>query len=209
MTDRVGVKRNIKQLERVKTWQLLILLLLVGFISATLLRLNNIGMIERRTAVLNADKAGNTDDIARRLYDLQRYVSSHMNTDMGRGIYLQEQYNKDRQQAMDQAAGGTAANVNIYKTITDACRALYSAWTPYFQCVQDRLNASTPADDPVKKATLPQPETYRHVFVSPVWSPDFAGLSVVVWFGILLLIIARLISLAVLRALLKRHYRSV
>jgi hypothetical protein len=209
VTDRAGVKHNIKQLERVKTWQLLVLLLLVGFIAATLLRLNNIGMVERRTAVINADKAGNTDDVARRLYDLQRYVSSHMNTDMGRGIYLQEQYSKDRQQAMDQAAGSGSSSGNIYKKITDECRALYSAWTPYFQCVQDRLNASTPATDPVQKASLPQPETYRHVFVSPLWSPDFAGLSVVVWFCILLLIITRLVSLVVLRALLKRHYKTV
>lgn len=209
MTDRVGVKHNIKQLERVNTWQLLVLLLLVGFISATLLRLNNIGMVERRTAVLNADKSGSTDDIARRLYDLQRYVSSHMNTDMGRGIYLQEQYNKDRQQAMDQAATAGSSNGNIYKKITDECRALYSAWTPYFQCVQDRLNASTPANDPVQKVALPKPEIYRHVFVSPIWSPDFAGFSVLVWMGILLLIIARLVSLAILRALLKRHYKTV
>lgn len=209
MTDRVDVKHNIKQLELVKTWQLLVLLLLVGFISATLLRLNNIGMVERRTAVLNADKSGSTDDIARRLYDLQRYVSSHMNTDMGRGIYLQEQYNKDRQKAMDRAATTGSSNGNIYKKITDECRALYSAWTPYFQCVQDRLNASTPADDPVQKAALPKPEAYRHVFVSPIWSPDFAGLSVLVWFGILLLIIARLASLAILRALVKQHYKTV
>ena len=82
-------------MQRVKTWQLIVLLIIVGFIAATFLRLNNIGMVQRREAVLVADKEGNDEVIINRLYDLQRHVSSHMNTDLGRGVYLEESYTRD------------------------------------------------------------------------------------------------------------------
>lgn len=209
MADKRALRQGVRQLQRVKTWQLVVLLLLVTFIAATFLRLNNIGMIERRSAVLAADETGNMEDTKRRLYDLQQYVSSHMNTDMGRGIYLESQYNRDRQAAYDAAAAMSSSGQNIYKQITDACRAQFSAWAPYFQCVQDRLDTSAPADDPSDNLVLPKPESYRHVFVSPAWSADFAGLSVLIAAVIAIMIIARLIGLAVLRFLLKRHYKSI
>ena len=56
--DKRKTRFRIKRLSQVKTWQLMILLVMVGFISATFLRLNNVGMVERRQAVENADKAG-------------------------------------------------------------------------------------------------------------------------------------------------------
>ena len=209
MADKRALRQGVRQLQRVKTWQLVVLLLLVLFIAATFLRLNNIGMIERRSAVLAADEAGNTEDMKRRLYDLQQYVSSHMNTDMGRGIYLEAQYNRDRQAAYDAAAAASSSGQNIYKQITDSCRAQFNAWAPYFQCVQDRLDTSAPAQDPSENLVLPRPESYRHVFVSPVWSADFAGLSVLVAGVLVVMILARLTGLAILRFLLKQHYKSI
>ena len=89
MADKGRIKQDIKNLQRIKTWQLIILLIIVGFIAATFLRLNSIGMVQRREAVISADKQGNEEDIITRLYDLQRYVAAHMNTDLGRGVYLE------------------------------------------------------------------------------------------------------------------------
>ena len=60
MADKRGTRRAIRRLEEIKTWQLVILLVMASFVSATFLRLNNIGMIERRDAVINADKEGAT-----------------------------------------------------------------------------------------------------------------------------------------------------
>ena len=74
MVNKKFAKRSIKQLQRVKTWQILIILVLMSFVSATFLRLNNIGMVERRSAVITADAVGNDDVTQSRLYDLQRYV---------------------------------------------------------------------------------------------------------------------------------------
>jgi hypothetical protein len=79
VADNRSVKKSIRQLQRIKTWQLLVLLILVLFITATFLRLNNIGMIQRRDAVLAADKVGDLSAIQSRLYDLQRYSATHMN----------------------------------------------------------------------------------------------------------------------------------
>ena len=97
MADKSRIKQNIKDLQRVKTWQLVVLLIIVGFIAATFLRLNNIGMVQRREAVISADKEGDEEVTINRLYDLQRYVSSHMNTDLGRGVYLEHGFNRDLQ----------------------------------------------------------------------------------------------------------------
>ena len=59
MADKRVARRNLRRLERVKTWQLLILFVLVCFVAATFLRINNVGMIQRRSAVATADKSGN------------------------------------------------------------------------------------------------------------------------------------------------------
>ena len=45
MADKRAARRNLRRLERVKTWQLLILFVLVCFVAATFLRINNVGMI--------------------------------------------------------------------------------------------------------------------------------------------------------------------
>ena len=82
--DKRKTKFRIKKLSQIKTWQLAVLLIMAGFVAATFLRLNNVGMIERREAVEDADKSGDVIALSQRLYDLQRYVSAHMNADPGR-----------------------------------------------------------------------------------------------------------------------------
>lgn len=84
MVDRRQTRWRLRRLRQIKTWQLILVMLACGFIAATFLRLNNVGMVERRDAVIAADKAGDAAALERRLYDLQRYVSSHMNADPGR-----------------------------------------------------------------------------------------------------------------------------
>ena len=83
MADKRRVHKNIKRLQRVKTWQLLILLLLIAFIAATFLRLNNIGMIQRRDAVLAADKAGDETVTQSRFFYLKRYFFDHAKSSKG------------------------------------------------------------------------------------------------------------------------------
>lgn len=216
VADKKQVRRSLKQLQRVKTWQLLVLLLLAGLISATFLRLNNIGMIERRTAVLAADKAGDKQALKNRLYDLQRYAATHMNANPDR-IALEGQHRRDSQQAKEAAEknGGAGANDNVYKKAADVCDPIGIAqgwrWPDprYIACIDNELSKYPAADGPVESIKLPNINLYYHSFVSPIWSPDFAGWSLVVCAVILLMIVARLIGLVVLRLLLKRHYSSI
>lgn len=207
MADTRQVRRNIRNLQRVKTWQLFVLLILVGFIAATFLRLNNIGMAERREAVLAADKAGDKEAIKGRLFELQRYVSSHMNADMGT-IYLEGQYNRDSQAAINAASGDSNPNGNIYKKAQEVCAPRFRGYSQaYLQCTVDYLSQFSPASSPATSVVLPRADAYRHSFASPLWSADFAGLSVLVCALILLMIVARFIGLVTLRIMLKMRDR--
>lgn len=209
MTDNRQVKKSIRQLQRIKTWQLLVLLLLIGFISATFLRLNNIGMVQRRDAVLAADKAGDPTVIESRLYDLQRYTAEHMNTETG-AFYLEGQYRRDAQALVDAAKNDDNPNGNINAKAEAVCRPQYTVWSPaYVQCFTDELAKYPPSPDPTQNVTLPSVNLYRHNFDDPLWSPDFAGWSVAVGVVIVLMIITRLITLVILRLLLKHHYRGI
>lgn len=209
MADKRRVKRSIKQLQRVKTWQLLIILILASFVAATFLRLNNIGMDDRRAAVLAADKSGDTEAVQSRLYDLQRYTTEHMNANTG-PFYLEQQYQRDAQKAVDAASNDSNPNGNINAKAEAVCRPQFTVWSSaYVQCFTDELAKYPPSPDPSQNVHLPSTDLYRHNFLSPLWSPDFAGWSVLVCIVILIMILARLISLGVLRWLLKRHYRGI
>ncbi len=210
MADKRTVRRSIKQLQRVKTWRLVVLLILMLFLTATFLRLNNTGMVARRHAIAAADKSGNVDDIAARIYDLQRYSAAHMNANTG-VFYLQEQYNRDVQkQAVDASGSGSARALEIRRAAEDVCKPQFNGWSQaYVRCYVDELNKH-PADEIASaKLQLPSAAQYRYSFVSPAWSPDFAGWSIVICFGLLFMIAMRLMSMVVLRLLLKRHYREM
>ncbi len=207
-------ERGLKRLQQVKTWQLILVLILMLFVTATFLRINNIGMVQRREAVMSADVQGDMDVLQNRIYDLQRYAAAHMNADTG-VIYLQESYDRAATKAKKDAEKGTKGSTNIYKKIEDeVCgpRARANGWrwpdARYIACQRDEL-AKYPASQQGSGAvTLPNKELFRHSFVSPMWSPDFAGLFVVVCLFITVVIIARLIGIAILRLLLYRHYKS-
>jgi hypothetical protein len=181
----------------------------MGFITATFLRLNNIGMSDRRDAVLAADKSGDESAIQSRLYDLQRYTAAHMNSDTG-PFYLEQQYRRDAQRAVDAAKNNSNPNGNINVKAEAACRPHYTVWSPaYVQCFTDELAKYPPSPDPAQNVKLPSTDLYRHDFASPLWSSDFAGWASLTCVVIMVMILTRFISLGVLRLLLKRHYRGI
>lgn len=207
MADKRRVKKSIKQLQIIKTWQLLILLILMLFVSATMLRMNNTGMIARRDAVASADKDGNMENLQARLYDLQRYSNAHMNADTGT-FYLTEQYNRDVKRIAESQNSSDKA-LEIRKAADAVCQPQFSGWSPaYVRCYVEELNKHP--SDQIQSASLemPNPALYKYSFASPKWSPDFAGWSLAFCAFITLVIIGRMLSLGVLRLMLKRHYRE-
>ena len=210
MINKRQVKQSIKEIQRVKTWQLVILLVVVGFIAATFLRLNNIGMVQRREAVLSADKEGNEEATINRLYDLQRYVSSHMNTDLGQGVYLENGYTHDMKKWQENEYGDSNPNGNIYKKAQEVCAPKFSSYSyAYLVCTMTELEKYPAASNPTSSTSEPRKEAYIHNYESPVWSPDFAGWSVVVFFVILLLLIIRITGVAILRVMLRVRYKRI
>lgn len=191
-----------KKLQRIKTWQLVVLLILSTFLASTFLRLNNIGMIERRNAVISADEVGSAEITKDRLYDLQRYVSSHMNTSLGQGVYLESSYKRGVQEAYRAPENDS----QVYRLVDDYCKPRFSHWSQaYVQCIANKLS-EYPETETV---AFPNTRTYLHNFVSPVWSPDFAGLTVLVSSFLLIVIIIRFIGYLLLRLLLKRRFSSI
>ena len=198
-----------KQLQRVQTWQLLVVLVLACFVAATFLRLNNIGMDQRRKAVLAADESGDTTAITNRLYDLQRYSAEHMNANTGT-FYLEKQYKRDVEKRVTAASQAMTQYGNVNAEVDRICRSRFTSYSQaWVQCFVDELNKYPASPDPATKVDMPNAALYRYSFLSPRWSPDFAGWSVVLAAVIMLLIVVRLLSLGILRLLLKTRYRGV
>lgn len=212
MADTRNIKRNVKRLQRIQTWQLVLLLILMGFIAATFLRLNNIGMIQRRDAVVQADKGSDTTITQTRLYDLQRYVATHMNADMGT-IYLQGQYKRDSQKMIEAASNDSNPNGNVFKKAQEVCAPRYAHLGGYSQayerCVVDQIESFKTSDTLSTEIQLPKPDQYRFSFATPLWSPDFAGFSVLICLFIIFVILARLVALGILKLILKIQHRGV
>lgn len=208
MTDRHRIQQDIKRLSYVKTWQLLILLVLVGFVTATFLRMNNNGMIERRTAVAQADKVGDGEALKNNLYSLQRYAAEHMNASSGT-MYLDQSYKRDSQKAFETVQAATSQNSEALSKADAACKERFSGWSQsYVQCVVAE-QAKYPGTASVSQFVPPDPELYRHEFISPMWSPDFAGFSLIIFLLITVVIVLRIIGLVILKLLLKKHYSSI
>lgn len=204
------LKGRLKKIQAVKTWQLVLVFILMAFISASLLRLNNVGMIERRDAVMSADQSCDREVLKNRLYDLQRYVSSHMNTNLGeRGVALEGLYNCDYQAIFEKQQNYQNEHGNVFKKVQEICAPRYSSNSQaYKDCVNSELAKFSQGQDLVDAVTLPT-EPYYHSFVSPKWSPDFAGFSVLITALIGVMIIFRGFSMLILRIILKFKYKSV
>jgi hypothetical protein len=211
VNDKRQLRHRLWQLRLIKTWQLLIILVLLLVVAATFLRLNNLGMVERRSAVIAADKRGDEEAAFRALVDLQHYVSTHMNTSLGKGVYLEYKYNRDRDAALRAATQSSNPNSPVYQRASIECRARWqggvaSFRNDYVQCVIEKVSGLSAG----RAATLrlPHADLYRYNFVSPVWAPDFAGFTVVLCIVIVVAIFGRLITLGLLRLMLRKHYRS-
>ncbi len=167
-------------------------------------------MIERRTAVLNSDKRGIDQTTEQRLFDLQRYAAAHMNADSG-VFYLEAAYERDVRK-ITEARDSQSETAKDRQKADAICKSRYGGieHLAYVYCFTDQLSAAIKARGGTpEEVKLPSPELYRHEFTSPFWSPDFAGFSILVSLFITVVIVLRLISLGVLRLLLRQHYKAI
>lgn len=220
------LRKLLRSFGAVRNWQLLLVLIPLLFVTATLLRLDHIKMVELRDAVLAADAEDNDEAIAASLEKLQTFVFSHIivNVTESNGIqtltfgtgpfYLEHQYLRAANAAIEQAEAelvdDSNPNGNIYATVLAICRpqALANGWSwnhpSYLNCWTTEL-AKYPASDNFETnlaAKVPSTELYRHNYASPIWAPSWAGWAILACLIILLIVVVRILIWCILKVAL-------
>lgn len=164
------------------------------------LRANNQKMIELRDAVFVADEQNG--DVEGALKALREHVYAHMNTDLSSGensIHppLQLKYTYERLAKAEQKKV-QSSNAELYDEATKYCEARFPAGqlaNGRVQCVARYIDEHSQGKLSV---TVPD-DLYKFDFVSPAWSPDLAGWSIVLAVLFTILFIARLAGEFILR----------
>lgn len=208
---------------KIKTWQLLIILVPLLFADATLLRMDHIKMVELRDAVLAADEAEDDEAITQALMNLKEFVFSNIVINVveengvqevmfGTGpFYLEHQYLRAANKALEEAENNLASdsnpNGNIYGLAGQTCKALaiQNGWTwdnaNFINCMLTEIQKYPAADELQDEiiAALPSTELYRHNYASPVWAPTATGFMLLITLIIIVVIFIRFIIWIVLR----------
>lgn len=164
--------------------------LIVGILA---LRQNNFTMIRLRAAVVKTDQQNG--DIEKSLQDLRKHVHSHMNTNLASGdfaikppIQLKARY--ERLMVAEQG-NIKAFNATVTANAEAACAAQFPGGgynTPRVACIQDHVAKNA------KEVSVVAEDLYKFDFISPRWSPDLAGLSLLASLLLFLMFILRWIA---------------
>lgn len=165
---------------RIKPWYFLILAIISGVICVFALRANNQQMLVLREAVYSADKDGGDTEAA--LQELQAYVTAHMNTNLSGGdnaVYPPVQLKYTYERLVQAKSAATAQqNQKIYSDAQRHCERQNPrdfGGSGRIPCIQQYVQSHT-----VVSPTESIPDAlYKFSFVSPRWSPDLAGWSLV------------------------------
>ena len=200
---------------KVKTWQLVLILIPICFITATLLRFDHIKMNDLKNAVVSADEGGDQEKIKNALNELKKFTETHnsMNIEERNGnftlyfgsgeVYLAKEYERTattlKIKAQEEAGVYANPNGNIYAQAMAVCQPLAHEYgwdwnTPdYIACYQNEL-AKFPTSDNIDseiKVNLPSPSLYRYDFASPVFTFTPSGLMMLVTIILIVIIIIR------------------
>jgi hypothetical protein len=215
------IKQFLSRLKRIKAWQLFLLLIPMLFLSATFLRFDHLGMIERLDAVFQADENGSDEEIASALSELQRYVSTHIVFNVverngmeeiifGTGpFYLENQYIRKATEEIERAKetfeGDENPLGNIFQQAAAICDPPFHeqrwSWNRYMECFLAEIERHPAAEEieDYRRAIVPSTSLYRHNFASPIWYPNLAGFSILICLILLVVIITKALMALFLR----------
>ena len=210
------LRQTLAAIFRLSSWKIVLILVLLGFWAATLLRLDHIEMVRLRDAVMTADKEDNDEAIEKSLKELHSFTLKHIifNTVQENGLekitfgtgpfYLENQYLRKANESIAKAKAEIEKNSsnpygNVYKKVADICdaRSRANGWgfnARYIQCYQDEL-AKYPAEaqmDAYGSAVLPSTELFRYEYSSPLWYPCGSGIIILICIILVLILIFRI-----------------
>jgi preprotein translocase subunit SecF len=176
----------------IKLRYLVILAVCSALLCVFSLRANNEHMVKLRSAVYAADKAGSNVQIP--LQRLQAYVTRHMNTDLSSGqtsVYppIQLEYTYERL-AEAQASQAASTNSELYTAAQNFCQQqdpVDFSGHNRVPCIEQYVESHGAG----QIAQIPS-SLYEFSFVSPTWSSDLAGWSLVATILLGLIVIAKI-----------------
>lgn len=156
------------------------------------MRQNNLTALRLRDVVIEADK--NNTDVETPLRELREYTYAHMNANLATGTGVQQpiqlKYRYDRLVEAEKARVD-AANGNIYTAAQAECERLFPAGQVgasgggRITCIEQYVSTHG-----VSENSIPE-DLYKFDFISPAWSPDVAGISLVIAVACFLLFVVR------------------
>lgn len=197
--------KEYKQLEkkRIKTWQLLVVALVLTFGTVLSLRHNNLRMVELRERVIVADETG--AGVSEALQELNDYIFKHMNTQVVRPIELVNTYNRQAQAAIQASQQGSGRD--IYAEGTAACERRGVPLSSIAQCIIDYANTNV-ASVAEQEIELPDKDLFIYSFTSPAWTPDLAGFFVLATVVMWLWLLMRLVEYVVVRLVVRHRLKN-
>jgi hypothetical protein len=178
-----------RKLRPISYWYFFGLFVIFGVIGVFAMRQNNLTAIRLRDHVAEVDKENG--DVETALRELRAHVYGHMNANLSSGTGIQHpvqlKYRYDRLVAAEKARVDKA-NKNIYTNAQRYCERKYPASTsggPRVPCI-----AAYVTKNGEKQKSIPD-DLYKFDFISPVWSPDLAGFSLLLSGICLLLFLVR------------------
>ncbi len=174
-----------------KAWYFLVPAIIFAILAVQGLRNNYSTMVKLRDAVYVADQQNG--DVEGALTALRVHVYGHMNTNLVSGsnairppIQLKARYERLVAAQSEQVK---AQNAAVARAGEQICGQNFPAGgfnAPRVACVQDYVSTHA-----VKTQNIPD-ELYKFDFISPRWSLDLAGISILVSSVFTILFIARL-----------------
>lgn len=176
-------------LRSVSYWYFLLGFIATGIVFVNAYRSNNLKMIELRQAVYEADEKNG--DVETALRNLREFVHGHMNTDLAVGetaikppIQLKYRYERLYLAEKERAS---AENQKIYTDAQAECERRFPSGlsgSGRIPCISEYVASKGVVERPIPK------ELYQFDFISPKWSPDLAGWSllVTILFGLLFVV---------------------
>lgn len=168
-----------KFIKTINIWIFFVIAIISGVVSINALRDNNLRAIQLRDNVNQVDR--DNGDIELALRKLREHVYGHMNTDLGSGpnaikppIQLKYRYERLVQAEQERLS---AENTKIYSEAQAYCEQQFPRGVGgggRIPCITEYVSSRGVVPNEIPDAL------YKFDFVSPLWTPDLAGWSLVI-----------------------------